>query len=266
MKQRMGRTRSSYEFWLRIGKIWSFFERNLGLRLKSSAETTAVHLVPVGEVIQAGKNYVLPPLVLQRLVEQADGIGIMKECMCRRQEDCRAFPKDVACLIFGAAARQMDASLCRMVSPEEALAHAARALELGLMPLIVHDRIDAFLWGVDFPRMLNVCFCCPCCCQVLEGVRFRAEGSYAQNVHRLPGLSVTVGDECIGCGTCQQACPLNAIHLWDGRAQVSSACKGCGRCAVHCPSHAIHTHLAPGIDTVDEVLQYYRQRVKVWKD
>jgi len=262
----MGRSKSSYEFWIRIGKVWSFFERKLGLRLKSSEETTAVYLLPVGEVIQAGKNYVLPPVVLQRLVRQADGIGIMKECMCRRQEDCKAFSKDVACLIFGEAARQMDPTLCRMVSPEEALAHAVKALNLGLMPLIVHDRIDAFLWGVEFPRMLNVCFCCPCCCQVLEGVRFRNEGSYAQNVHRLPGLSVTVNEECTGCGTCIPSCPVQAIHPQDGRAKISPACKGCGICVLRCPVHAIRMTLEPEVDAVGEVLDYYQQRVQVWKE
>jgi Fe-S-cluster-containing hydrogenase component 2 len=56
----------------------------------------------------------------------------------------------------------------------------------------------------------------------------------------MPGLTVTVTDRCIGCGTCTQGvCFVDAIQLENGRAVISDECRGCGRCANICSQQAI---------------------------
>ena len=48
-------------------------------------------------------------------------------------------------------------------------------------------------------------------------------------------------EDCIGCGTCVEKCPMHTIDLEDGLAVVREEnCIGCGVCAHHCPEGAIH--------------------------
>ncbi len=48
-------------------------------------------------------------------------------------------------------------------------------------------------------------------------------------------------EECTGCGTCIEECPLNAIALNDDDIAVVDAdeCTDCGTCVGVCPSEAI---------------------------
>lgn len=69
---------------------------------------------------------------------------------------------------------------------------------------------------------------------LLKG-RFVSQGAPAR-------VAVTL---CVGCGTCVESCPFQAISMADrdGALNVScideSLCKGCGNCAVVCPAKAI---------------------------
>jgi heterodisulfide reductase subunit A-like polyferredoxin len=67
----------------------------------------------------------------------------------------------------------------------------------------------------------------------------------AEKVNRLPGLSVQVTDNCIGCGKCtKDVCFVNAVHLEEDHAVIDQvACRGCGRCVEVCPSNAIEITL-----------------------
>ena len=48
-------------------------------------------------------------------------------------------------------------------------------------------------------------------------------------------------DDCVGCGTCEQKCPIEAIDLVDAIANINEdICIGCGVCAHLCPEEAIH--------------------------
>lgn len=45
---------------------------------------------------------------------------------------------------------------------------------------------------------------------------------------------------CVGLGTCEQACPFDAIHVIDGVAKVDSEkCTACKKCVSACPQHII---------------------------
>ena len=46
--------------------------------------------------------------------------------------------------------------------------------------------------------------------------------------------------KCISCGACVALCPVGAIKIVNGKAQInSSKCIKCGSCAQFCPVAAI---------------------------
>lgn len=140
---------------------------------------------------------------------------------------------------------------------EAALAHAHEAMDRGLMPLVLHSAFDAWLLGIPYRRMLAICFCCDCCCLVRHGLRLGPPVFWDTFV-RLPGLPLSVGAHCTGCGLCLEGCYVGAISLTEGQARIGESCKGCGRCASLCPSEAITLH----IDSEDLLLAQLLGRIE----
>jgi NAD-dependent dihydropyrimidine dehydrogenase PreA subunit len=52
-------------------------------------------------------------------------------------------------------------------------------------------------------------------------------------------MSVKITEECIGCGSCEPACPFGAIKIEQGAAVINEACTQCGACTESCPVGAI---------------------------
>lgn len=47
-------------------------------------------------------------------------------------------------------------------------------------------------------------------------------------------------EKCIGCGTCAAICPVGAITLKNGKAEIDKTkCIHCGACEASCPVNAI---------------------------
>jgi len=48
--------------------------------------------------------------------------------------------------------------------------------------------------------------------------------------------------KCIGCEICLNVCPINAISIIDGKAQIDKEkCTNCGVCVPSCPTGAIYS-------------------------
>jgi prolipoprotein diacylglyceryltransferase/ferredoxin len=209
-------------------------------------------LLPVHQAVQGTESVILPYPLLRRLLDQASHRFLLDHCLCRQGEGCRTYPHDLGCIFLGEGAAEIAPALGHAAGVQDALAHARRAMDAGLMPTVVHSSFDAWLLGIPYRRTLALCFCCDCCCSVRQGLRLGPE-AFWETVVRLPGLSVTAGPACDGCGLCLDLCPVGALTLRDGRAVVGEGCKGCGRCAAACPTGAITLHLDEGVDAWEQL-------------
>lgn len=59
---------------------------------------------------------------------------------------------------------------------------------------------------MDFYRLLSVCFCCECCCDVRLMLREGPERYWDLYNQWMPGVDVSVSEACTLCGACVQAC------------------------------------------------------------
>jgi NAD-dependent dihydropyrimidine dehydrogenase PreA subunit len=46
-------------------------------------------------------------------------------------------------------------------------------------------------------------------------------------------------DKCVGCGSCEYVCPVEAIKIEGGKVEISDDCVECGACVSECPVEAI---------------------------
>lgn len=53
-------------------------------------------------------------------------------------------------------------------------------------------------------------------------------------------MAYVITDDCVCCGTCADACPVEAISEGDGKYVIDAdVCAECGTCVAECPSEAI---------------------------
>lgn len=262
----MGRSRRVYnvlmKFWP-LGKVLYWLGNKpivgpLVEPLLRAAGDEAI-IIPVQEAVRGTGNVVLPYSLLTPLIERASARFLMSECMCRRGENCQVYAHDIGCIFLGNGAMEINPAMGHLVGVDEALTHVGRAMAVGLVPLIVRAAFDNWMLGIPYHRTLAVCFCCDCCCAVRQGLRL-GPPVFWDTVVRLPGLSMTVGPACVGCGRCMDVCYVQAISLTNGRVHIGEQCKGCGRCVAACPAGAISLNLADDVDILGHLLARIEQR------
>jgi len=185
------------------------------------------------------ESTIIPSQLVEHYINQASHHWIMDFCICREGEDCQNYPHDLGCIFLGKPVLQINSKLGRLVSRDEALAHARRCREAGLVHSIGRNRLDSVWLGArPSEGLMTICSCCPCCC--LWGLVTDLTPKISNKITRLPGVEVTVNADCTGCGLCMDGvCFADAIHLTEGLAEISPECRGCGRCVEICPEEAI---------------------------
>ena len=202
------------------------------------------NLIRIHQPIAQPEESVLPSEIAAHFIEEANHLFIMDKCLCREADSCEDYPIDIGCLFMGEAVHQINPKLGHHATREEAHAHLVRAREAGLVHMIGRNRIDNVWMGVGpLGKLLTICNCCPCCC--LWRVLPDLPPEISKNVTAMDGVSVTVTDRCVGCGTCADGvCFVDAIRMTDGRAVIGEGCLGCGRCVEVCPTQAIELSVA----------------------
>ncbi|MFX0043815.1 MAG: ATP-binding protein, partial [Candidatus Hodarchaeota archaeon] len=135
------------------------------------------------------------------------------------------------CLSFGVAAEYyIENGFGREISADEAISIIEEADKAGL----VHA-------GANSKHLSNICNCCPCCCASMKGIT--KKGLDKHKFMNAMFESIIDEEICIGCGTCIDRCPVEAIILEDFAVVSRDKCLGCGLCASVCPEDAITIHL-----------------------
>jgi Pyruvate/2-oxoacid:ferredoxin oxidoreductase delta subunit len=200
----------------------------------------------VNESISSPGDYVLPSQIVDHFVDIASHHWVMNFCLCREGNQCTDYSQQLGCLFLGEAVHQINPKLGRLVSKEEAYQHIEHCREAGLVHMIGRNKLDAIWLGVSpSERLMTICNCCPCCClwKFLPDIT----PQISAKVHSLPGVTVMVNDNCLGCGDCTQGiCFVNAIQMVDGFAQINTNCRGCGQCVDICPNEAIELLIEDG--------------------
>ena len=196
-------------------------------------------VIQIGQSIEGAGNMVLPSQVVEHFIEQANYHWIMNFCICREANHCEDYPINLGCLFLGEAVLGINPRIGRRVTKTEALEHARRCREAGLVHMIGRNKLDSVWLGASpGHKLLTICNCCPCCC--LWKVIPQIAPAIGDKVTKMPGVTVTVTERCVGCGTCTQGvCFVDAIQLDGQRAVIGDACRGCGRCVEICPEQAI---------------------------
>jgi Pyruvate/2-oxoacid:ferredoxin oxidoreductase delta subunit len=158
-------------------------------------------------------------------------------CFCRHHQDllsnsCKQTNLRENCFTFGKSARYVvEQGFGRKLSKDEALIILEKSEEDGLVHKAWHPHSDIS------KAETSICNCCKCCCGVFDWWR---QGSTAM-INSTNYLSYIDKEKCIGCGTCMEKCPVDAIEGDDNNRAERNAdwCIGCGVCAHFCPENAI---------------------------
>ena len=203
-------------------------------------------VIRINKPVSVPDQMVLPSQVVEHFIEEANYHWVMNTCLCRDASRCKDYPITLGCLFLGEAALGINPKLGRRVTKEEAHDHVKRCREAGLVHLIGRNKLDPIWLGVGpGNKLLTICNCCPCCC--LWRILPHIAPQIGDKTTKMPGVTITVTEQCVGCGTCTQGvCFVDAIRLVDNRAVRSDACRGCGRCVDVCPQRAIEISIGDG--------------------
>jgi ferredoxin len=224
-----------------------------------------ISYIPVNVKIESEGSMVLAEKIIEELIYRSAHRVIINRCSCRDSKKCKTYPIDDSCLLLGEDTRVIDPRISRHVSVEEAIDHLRQKISIGLIPMTGRVRLDDLYYGVpNRKRMLTICFCCPCCCTILNSAKFFPE-EIRSSLVRMKNTAVKVdGGKCKKCGTCVDACFTKAISSVDGSIlRMNDKCIGCGRCVTVCPEKAAVISIDNLNESVNELMERIAERVSV---
>jgi Na+-translocating ferredoxin:NAD+ oxidoreductase RNF subunit RnfB len=265
-----------FSVWMKEGG-WKAKVYKNGIKLSPDMERhTGTIVMPLNvDIRDHGEKVVIPLDLIKESLKKVNHIALMNSCLCREANDCKEYPHDLGCLFLGEAAKIVAShGLGRIVTYEEACAHADKAAEAGLMGQAVWIEVEQLLWGIPndvMDNFMEICFCCPCCCIAMRLAR-NATASERHRFHPAGWTAVPDRTKCVGCKKCVEGpngCPVEAISFGeDGKVQIDQElCVGCGICRSRCKSDVIKIkQTMPMRDGLHEYfLKDYNLDLKIWE-
>jgi len=192
--------------------------------------------IELNEEIDAPGEKILPKQDIKEIIKNFDDIAV-GHCFCRQHHDLLGepctfdAPREI-CFTLGKSARfTSENGFSRLITQEEALKLIDDAAEAGLVHKVYHPQ------GNISKDETSICNCCKDCCGTFE----LWKGGTMPMINSTNYLSNIDKELCVGCGTCVERCPTDAIELNDDNIAERNAdyCIGCGVCAHFCPENAI---------------------------
>ena len=198
------------------------------VNLWSQQNTKQLRVIPVGKSLKADVQ-IMPYEDAEQIIGGQSKITVAP-CICRKEHQmvgrgCQN-PLEV-CLCFGSGAYYYEENgLGRSITKDEALDILHQAAEAGLV-----------LQPGNSKKTMNICMCCGCCCQVLKNIKSLPQPAKAVNSSYYATVDETT---CVGCGICEERCPMQAIKIEVDVARVDpDRCIGCGVCTPTCETGAV---------------------------
>ncbi|MHA1196535.1 MAG: 4Fe-4S binding protein [Promethearchaeota archaeon] len=198
--------------------------------------------IEIDKQVEVPTEKIIPMQQIEAIIEKFDDIAV-GHCFCRQHKDllgepCKWNAPRETCFTFGKSARfTAEQGFARLISKEEALKIINEAEEAGLVHKVYHPRGDIL------KDETSLCNCCSDCCGTFELWR----GGTMPMINSTNYISIINQDQCVGCGTCVERCPVSAIELNDDNKaeRREEWCIGCGVCAHFCPEGAISLKEGP---------------------
>lgn len=195
--------------------------------------------IPVGKAIDAQPARVYPARTVEELIDKygdEQNIAVV-HCFCRQYhkmmgEACRFEHPPQSCMAIGSLARfAVRYGTGRYLSKTEAIELVHELQSKGAVHQVFHQDED-----IQKPE-IAICNCCWDCCGVLGSYN---RGIIPLNLHAFFIARHVDESSCIGCGTCEDYCPVQAISLVDDSSRIDAEkCIGCGQCELQCSQEAI---------------------------
>lgn len=211
-----------------------------------------MRVIPIDTSLE-GETEVLPFDALKPLVE-ASTYRAVAHCPCRLQAKYRDQACDYStenCLHFGSMGRYMvEHGLAREITKEDTLEILKAADDEGLVHII--DNMEG--------HMHTICNCCGCCCAFLVPINEKTGLNILSYSNYLASVD---SEECVGCGTCEDRCPVGAIKVGEEMAEVDeTVCIGCGICTPTCETEAVRLIRREGVKPPPEMGEFLEARLQ----
>ncbi|MCE5274607.1 MAG: 4Fe-4S binding protein [Deltaproteobacteria bacterium] len=233
----------------KLAPLWIEY-RNEGFGKELARNIPTVRVIPIDHSLK-NKSEILPFDQLREKMLTLKYFAVSK-CPCRQMmayEGKGCSHSIDNCLHFNDMGRYVvEQGMGREITKEEAIAILEEADKEGLVHAI--ENLDGYL--------SMICNCCGCCCVFLQTQKLLKLNMISSSNY----VSCVDEEVCIGCGTCEERCPMDAIAVGDDEnAHVDPACCiGCGICVPTCPATAVALVLRETITPPPNINEFFTKR------